>query len=261
MFKSKKNHFGQYRFDTKLSTEKLSRRNIIFLHVLKTGGTSFWHSFSAALNFDNTLNYAVVDAHDTATKCLGSPNKSLEGLSIIKSEYIKHNLSRLIVHYHSPHGDLTNVLSNPTIIIMFREPLARLRSGFRHWRKTNPKRDLEDFFTNAFSMGINYYLAGCLPYCVSALSSPPDFLIDYIKKNVIFIHLNDYRLRTDIIKLIEKELAIPEIEVNHFSGTITDKSYDKELDSLLCSDEGFSRQWQQHLDAEVMWHKVFNLDV
>ena len=261
MFKSKKNLLGEYRFDTKLSTEKLSRRNIVFLHIPKTGGSSFWHAFSAELNSKPELNYAVADAHHDAITLLGSDSKALQALNNIKNNVLNSNLSRIIVHYHMPHGNVGNVLSNVTFLVITRKPLDRLRSAFRHWRGKNPLLDMNTFFSDTVSMGVNHYLAGCLPYHVNPLNSPPAFLVEFIKKNVYFISMEDYIVNSNVIKLIEKSLCISEIKNIHYDGTMTDADHNEELDDVIANNDIFSANWQSYLDAEVMWHKVFNLDV
>lgn len=253
---------GGNRLDTYLAREQFSRRNIIFLHVPKTGGSSFWHAFSKALNSNPSLNYGVMDALHVANELFEDNGSSYKALKIIASKSVDFRLSRMIVHYHSSFGDLTNLIFNPLIIMFIRSPLQRMRSAFRHWRKKNPKvTNDQEFFDDDFSFGINYFLAGCLPYDLSPLSPPPDFFIDYINKNVFFISLNDYKSRSAKIKFIEKQLRIPEIETIIYSKTITDKSFDKQLDFLLGNDAEFSSKWKKRLDMEVLWHKRLNLDV
>ncbi len=253
---------GGSKLDTYLAREQFARRNIVFLHVQKTGGSSFWHAFSKALNSNPSLNYGVMDAHHVANQVFGDVECSYKALQVIASKSVDFRLSRMIVHYHSPFGDVTNLIYNPLIIMCIRSPLQRMRSGFRHWRKLNPKqKNPQVFFEYDSAFGINYFLAGCLPYDLSPLSTPPDFFIDYIKKNVFFISLNDYKSRSAKIKFLEKQLRIPEIEPFIYSKTITDKSFDKELDFLLSNDADFSSEWKKMLDMEVLWHKRLHLDV
>jgi hypothetical protein len=242
--------------------EKLSRRNIVFLHIPKTGGSSFWHSFSEALNSNAELMYGVDDAHSEAINRFNDVTKSLIVLRDIKTTYINLRLNRLIIHYHNCYGDITSILSNPLFIVLTRKPSMRLKSAFRHWRSENHQAPWEDFFLNShYSKGINYYFAGCLGYDISPLSHPDGYIVDFIENNVHFISLEDYTQRTSVVKIIEKILGIPEIKVIHYNGNITEQSYNEELDFLLINDDGFSRQWKSHLSVEEAWHKKLSLNI
>lgn len=255
------NFFGNSWSHESSVKEKLSRRNIVFLHIPKTGGSSFWHSFSEALNSNTELMYGVDDAHSEAINRFNDVSKSLVVLRDIYTAYISLRLNRLIIHYHNCYGDITGILPNPLFIVLTRKPSMRLRSAFRHWRSENHQSPWKDFFYSHYSKGINYYFAGCLGYDISPLAPPDKYIVDFVKKNTYLISIEDYAQRTNNMKIIEEILAIPKIKVITYSGTITDKSYNEELDFMLINDKNFSLQWKLRLDAEEAWHKKFNLNI
>jgi len=232
---------------------KLRKELVVFIHVPKTCGSSFWHSFSKALNKDSSQNYGVVDPYDDASRNYGSAELSLVALRDCHDSYIKHpGLRRLIVHWHLHFGFIGSVLKDPLYIFTVRDPETRLRSGFRHWRHYEPGAKWEDFFPNATAKGFNHYFCNCFGYSLSPFEPPPAFVKRFVADNVFFVPSEDYINSTGSIKKLEEHFKI-EIEPMRVEETITDRSHDVELDRLISENVEFRRNWDLYLRSEEKW--------
>jgi hypothetical protein len=232
---------------------KLRKKLVVFIHVPKTCGSSFWHSFAQALNKEKSQNYGVVDPYFDAVKTYGSAELSLVSLRDCHERYLRQpGLKRLIVHWHLHYGFIGSVLNDALYIVTVRSPEARLRSGFRHWRKSEPNASWEGFFRNATAKGFNHYFCNCFGFAVSPFEPPPSFVKRFVANNVFFVPGEDYINSAGSIKKLESHFEV-EIEPMRVEETVTDRSHDSELDSLLSENAQFRREWDLYLQAEEKW--------
>jgi hypothetical protein len=245
-----------------IDIELLSRKIIVFLHIPKTGGSSFWHSLSFHINSSGPHEFGVRDAHhDSLVNFDGDANKSYQSLVRIINEFRELNLKKLFVHYHQCRGDLIALLPNALYLIMLRPPLDRMYSGFRHWRSDFNNADPMDFFLHDASKGINYYLTGISDYSLNPVEEPPIFFRRWVRSNCYFFSLNDYINLNSNLTSFYKSIPLDIDQVYWDPNTVTDRKYSEELDILLVNNSVFAKAWDQRCLAEMTWHECLNLPV
>jgi hypothetical protein len=241
------------------SFEILSRREIIFLHVPKTGTSSIWHSLANANSQSISSSISIRDAHHEVLQACQHPMDSLKFLRIILEDHIDSLMERLIVHYHYPFGNLQRLMPLAGIVVIYRNPNQRLRSGFRHWRAANSNIPCMYFFDDFASKGVNHYLSNCLRHSCNPFDIPPNHVINNIKENIVFFNLQDYVMNNSICKNFFKYLGFDNFESLIYPGTVTDISLNQELDSIIATEEKFRNQWEIYLKWEQIWHEELSL--
>ncbi len=277
-----KNYIQYFKFllNQERFNEILSRRTIVFIHIYKVGGSSFWHSLAKELSNSIETDYAISDSHEESKNLLKFAHEGTDNqaLLMIKERFLKSNKKRHVFHHHKITGFIHEIIPSAGFLVMLRKPEDRLRSAFRHFRQatinktidqnTNQainynfeKNPLEFFKKDILIYGLNHYFANLFNYHLDPLARPPAFVIDFIKKNFYFFTLDDFKSNNYKIKYIEKRLSISTINNLHYQGTKTDSIFDKDLDSLLSTNKDFSRKWNEFLNAEILWHKALGLDI
>jgi hypothetical protein len=267
----------KFLLNQKRFSEILDRKTIIFLHIPKVGGSSFWHSLAKAAS--NNCDIGIRDSYAEMLTLArtNSDDAQNKALLLIKKAFDESNKKRLIMHHHSPVGHLKEFFPDAGFIFMIRSPLDRLRSAFRHLMQLSSNKVFDvvqnkiisydhinrplDFFESNFLPGINYFFTGLFDDSIDPLTPPPLNTIHFMRQNFLFFTLDDFRSNNHKIKLIEKNLSISSIEVIQFKGTITDNKFDNELVFLLENNKEFSLKWNQFLHAETSWNKALGLDV
>jgi hypothetical protein len=276
----KKNiQYLKFLLNQEMFNEILSRRTIVFLHIYKVGGSSFWHSLVKSLNNNTEVDFGISDSYHESLNLAGSNFEGIHNrtLLFIQERFLKSNKKRHVMHHHNNQGFLSQILPGAGYIVMIRDPEARLRSAFRHVMKTAANKVVDpvenrvitydfisnplEFFGKPLSSGLNHYFVNLFNFCVAPLDPPPSYVINFIRQNFYFFTLEDFRSNSHKIKLIEKKLSISCIENFHYEGTTTDSKFDKDLDFLLTNNKDFSRKWNEFLNAEISWHKALGLDI
>ena len=124
----KKNNFT-FR-STKIKSSSFPKKKIyIFLHVAKSGGSSFWHSLVNSINqTDKNRRFAIDDSYHKAMKEYSKVNtySQHEAITRILKDFIPSEHENLIFHYHAYGENLDNLFPRdmkPTYILLFRSSI------------------------------------------------------------------------------------------------------------------------------------------
>lgn len=239
--------------------EVLSRKELVFLHIEKTGMSSFWHGLANHLSTHHHERFSVRDAfHECLSNGL-STDDSLHALEKIFHEHVLSRVPRLVVHYHTPIGNIQAILPNAGIVIFYRNPADRLQSAFRHWKQHNPMSENTEFFSSYSCMGVNEYICRTLKYWANPYELPVDYIIKNLHDNVLFINFDDYVNDNPIMARIYKSLSIKRVDRIHFQGTITQQSFNQAFTSLIENDSYFAHRYRHILSHEIAWHHALNI--
>jgi len=247
---------------------------IIFIHTAKTGGSSFWRSLASRLSNDEKLNFAIADIgheiskdeeviyvdNDEEATCTDNDEEVIRLKWINKSKQIVDQFcatshDKLLLHYHSDFGQLSEIVKNALYVVTYRNPEERMQSAFRHWYKINfiqsEKNGLffNDFFNDFFSYGIHKTL-NCLGInpCVDGQQR----YMDFIAQNVLFVNFDDYiknNASKEIIKVLDF-IGIEKIEAENFKETKTDKTYSFIADKAKKNIVHFENRWNKEVADE-----------
>ena len=267
----------KFLLNQKRYSEILNRKTIVFYHIPKVGGSSFWHSLVKTAS--NNCDIGIQDSYAEMKNLMraNSDYPQSKALFLIKKAFEESNKKKLIFHHHMASGNLIEFFPEAGFIVMVRNPLDRLRSGFRHLMQMASDKEYDraknkivtydflnrplDFFESEFCHGFNYFIAGLFGNHIDPLAPPPLNVIHFIRKNFYFFTLDDFRSNNHKIKLIEKKLSISSIDCIHYEATITDAKFDKELDFLLANNKDFSYKWNEFLHAKNLWYKALGVNV
>ena len=116
-----------------------SSRPLIFGHIPKTGGSSFWSWLAENFNLLNNIsgsNFNVVDAHildsDRNLVLVNSQNILGESEMIRVNQMIDKCQGKPIIHAHFCGMNIHIV---PTTILFYRNPEERIKSAFKEYSR------------------------------------------------------------------------------------------------------------------------------
>lgn len=237
----------------------LSRKEIIFLHIGKTGGSSFWHSFANELK--NNSTYAITDAYHQSTLDFNSPAHQTAALEKIMGLFVKTDLKKLFVHYHSEVGNIKELLPSCGYILIYRNPEDRMKSGFRHWysiQSAERKTNVNNFHKAFFSLGLDKVVSGSLGFHEQEEQPSKEF-ITFFQSNILAVHFNDFIGNSDIMHTISETLGIGNIKPIHVEETITDKSMGEVLETAKKNNPEFLSEWNKRVEREKVWFQALGL--
>lgn len=234
----------------------LARREIVFLHVAKSAGSSFWHSLVKELS--RVGGYGIDDAYARSIEHCGNASWQVEAVERIVNDFNHTDLRKLVLHYHSKlieSGPVLRVLPNAGYMTLYRDAEARMRSGFRHWvAEFNISRshNMMDFWRDFFSFG--FCRAAPFVFGMGGHGDEPtDDLIGFFEDNVIAISFEEFVSEGRRMQLVSEAMGIGRIEPINLAETQTSKDINVFLDEVLRTDYEFADKWNREVDIESRW--------
>lgn len=237
-------------------TRILGRREVVFLHVTKTAGSSFWHSLARELNCAG--GFGVDDAYARSFEQCGDASGQVEAVIRIVNDFEHADLKKLVLHYHSElneSGPITSVLPNAGYVTLYRNAEDRMRSGFRHWVAKNnvsPRDSMMRFWGDPFSFGF----CRVAPFVFGMGGDgnvPSDSLIRFYENNVVAISFEEFISESRRMQLVSNAMEVRRIEPINLVETQTLPSINIFLDEVLQTNAEFADKWRREVEMESRW--------
>lgn len=206
----------------------MNKQIYVYIHVPKTGGTSFWQSLEDGCQKNTSIEvyHAFNHMHSLLSKRYTSE------VSLIKYKtirFLESDKSIMLIHIHRDTTSLHNAFPQDVpvkYITTMRNPRQRILSAYRHYNSLSSRPLKADHFfaDNLFCNGYDNMIPGVFDLPLSS-----ELTDDMINKMILVTH-DDYNNRKRSTLLLESLLDIKIVPMRHHATITPDVPFPEDSD-------------------------------